>query len=275
MKLPDFQHSFFRFFIDFEKGRALSLSHKPPTRTNRVRVSLEAVCELRHRPTGRVTTYALSAACKAEQVGAPKNSLWLLPNADVIFLVSSDGRVGTLKSWHKTDPGVSRVPASLGMQPERQFFRAGENFDHVELDLRMVDATPIEDFPSVSKAIMGTDPIVSRIEYADGDFDVRIDQPVKTLNLAERDGLWQTDTGPILLPDLSPERLHQSTMEIEVFDLAYSAWHAPDWAEFIVRIPVDLGGGVSVNHYNQPRHIEPTRNFLLVTTQGNSAATHP
>jgi len=264
MKAPDFARSCFRFYMDFEQNRALSLSHRPPTRTNRVRVALESVCRLTHGPSDRTTTYALAAACRTEQVGAARNELWIQPNAECTFLCSDDGQVSIHKSWHKNDPGVMLCPASLGPQPERQTFRAGENFDETTFDLLMVDATPLSDFDQVAEAILATQPIISRIEYTDGEFEVCIDQPVKTINLAERDRLHQTDTGPIILPDLSPERLEQASLEIDVFDLAYSAWHAPDWAEFVIRTPTELDEGVSANHYSQTRHVEPTRNTLLV-----------
>ncbi len=262
--IPDFSKSYFRFYIDFEGRQAISLSHKPPTRTNRTRITLESICEIVHRPTKRSTTYALSAACKTEQVGAGKNALWLMPNADVIFVISNDGQAGIIKSWHKNNPGVMRFPESLGPQPERMFFRTDDNFDAAALEVAEVEAAPLTDFDSVTRAILGSRPIISRIAYADGEFDVRIDQPVKTINIAERDELMQTDTGPIIVPDLSPERVKSAKLEIEVFDLAYSAWHRPDWAEFIINAPMAIGRGVSANHYSRPRHVEPTRNTLFV-----------
>ncbi len=261
--VPDFAKSYFRFYIDFEGREAISLSHKPPTRTNRVRVMLESTCELSHRPSGRTTTYALSASCKTERVGAGKNVLWLMPNADAAFVYASDGQAGVLKSWHKNGAAVLRYPEERGRQLERQFFRAEDNYDDSALELRTLDALPLTDIESVKDAIRGPCPIVSRIEYEDGDFGVRIDQPVKTINIAERDALYQTDTGPIIVPDLSPERLERSQMEIEVFDLAYSAWHARDWAEFVLRLPMEIAPGITANHYSATRHIEPTRNMLF------------
>jgi len=269
MNVPDFTRSYFRFFLDIENHQAGSISNKPPVRANRVRVTLESICRLKHRPSEKTIVYALSAPCRTEQVGAACNELWTQPNAECIFLCSDDGQVGIHKCWHKKDPGVMLYPPSLGPQPERQAFAAGENFQEMDLDLQMIDATPLTDFDQVAEAILGTQPIVSRIEYSDGDFDVCIDQPVKTINLAERDQLHQTDTGPIILPDLSPQRLEQAELGIDVFDLAYSAWHAPDWAEFVIRQPVTLSEGISVNHFSQMRHIHATRNVLLMVGGGS------
>ena len=60
--------------------------------------------------------------------------------------------------------------------------------------------------------------------------------------------VYQTDTGPILFPDLSvaPEKL-LTTME-----LAFSAFNCPDWAEFIVRVPTKVSDDISVDHYSRP-----------------------
>jgi len=262
MQIPEFQQSYFRFYLDFEQRQALSVSHKPPTRTNRIRVTLESICRLTHRPSNRCTTYALSAACRTERVGAGRNQLWIEPNAECAFVCSDDGQVAIFKNWHKKNPGVMLYPESLGPQPERQTFRSEENFDETSLDITMVDATLLQDFEQVTAAILGTQPIISRIEYQEGEYDVCIDQPVKTINLAQRDRLQQTDTGPIIFPDLSAERLAAAALEIDVFDLAFSAWHAADWAEFVIQAPVELGDDLSINHYSRMRHVEPTANTL-------------
>jgi len=264
MNAPDFVHSYFRFYLDLEQAQPDSISNKPLVRTNRIRVVLESLCRLTHRPSEQTTTYALSAPCRTEQVGAGPNELWTQPNAECIFLCSDDGQVGIHKCWHKKDPGVMLYPSSLGPQPERQSFAPGENFQEADLDLQMTEAKVLSNFDQVADAIHGKQPIVSRIEYSEGDFNVCIDQPVKTINLAERDQLHQTDTGPIILPDLSPQRLDQAKLKIDVFDLAYSAWHEPDWADFVIRLPLELSENILVNHFTETRHVSPTRNMLLL-----------
>ena len=76
-----------------------------------------------------------------------------------------------------------------------------------------------------------------------------------------REQVFQTDTGPILLPDFSTDR--EIERFIERFDLAYSAFNNPDWAEFIVNVPTQLYEEISVNHYSQPRRAENTRNSVI------------
>jgi len=266
MKIADFSRSYFRFYLDFENQQIRSISRKSPVKANRVRVTLESICQLTHRPSERTTIYALSAPCRTEQVGAGKNELWMQPNAECIFLCADDGQAAVYKTWHKKDPGVMLYPESLGPQPERQSFAPGENFLEVGINLSWIEARQLGDYNKVADAIVGVDPIVSRIAYSEGDFDVIIDQPVKTINLCERDQLHQTDTGPIILPNLSSERLEQAEREIEVFDLAFSAWHAPDWAEFLIQKPLALSEEISINHYAETRHISSTQNSLFTVS---------
>lgn len=99
--------------------------------------------------------------------------------------------------------------------------------------------------------------------YEDGEWEVTIDHPAKTLNYSERDNVYQTDTGPILLPDLSAERLGGGRRLVECFDLAYAAFNSVGWAEFIINVPTPVGDGISVNHYSKTRRIEPVTNSLF------------
>ena len=93
-------------------------------------------------------------------------------------------------------------------------------------------------------------------------YEVVIEHPVKTINTSEREGVYQTDTGPVLLPDLRDARIAGEAALVGCLDLAYSAFNARDWAEFIVMAPTPLTSELSVNHYSLPRRIEHVRNTL-------------
>lgn len=259
----NFAQSYLRFYLDFETRQPISISHPSPVRTNRTRISLEAMCRITHRPTQTTTTYVLSASCKTEHVGGQMGGLWMQPNADCIFLCGDDGQFAVYKSWSRNDPGIMLEPPTLGVQPERQSFRIEENFDECRFELCEVAAAALSTYDAVATAILGDRPLVARIDYADGDYDVRIEQPVKTINLAERDQLFQIDTGPILVPDLRAERIAAERHFIGVFDLAYSAFHQDDWAEVVLRKPTPVADNVMVNHYSETRLLRPTRNLLL------------
>ena len=46
-------------------------------------------------------------------------------------------------------------------------------------------------------------------------------------------------------------------------DLAFAAFNARDWAEFIVLAPIPLAEGLAVNHYSKVRRIEGMRNAIV------------
>ncbi|MFM1550114.1 MAG: hypothetical protein ACKJSG_11980 [Lentisphaeria bacterium] len=88
---------------------------------------------------------------------------------------------------------------------------------------------------------------------------VVIEYPVKCVNVSERELYYQTDTGPVLLPNDRTD----TDLPIERFDLAYVAHNCPDWAEFIVSVPTPVSEGVSVDHYSESRRVETTTNRLI------------
>ena len=68
----------------------------------------------------------------------------------------------------------------------------------------------------------------------------------------DHDGYYQLDTGPVLFPDLS---LGHEAM-IGNLRLAYVAHNAPDWAEFLLNVPVSIADDMRVNHYAQPQRVD-------------------
>lgn len=261
METFDFGRSFLTFRIDFEVHKAITLSHQPPTTLNNARIQLECCCVLTELSSGKAEEYVLGASCKTEVVGAAAD-LWLLPNADFCPVASLEEFL-IIKSWQKREMGVMRNPPSLGVQPERQSGLVKEAWSGFRIDLKRVEGRELATIEDIMAATFDNVPMVSRTEFEEGGYHVRIDHPVKTFNVSERENVYQTDTGPIILPDLSPERRAQTSRLVECFDLAYSAFNAPGWAEFIVNVPTPLAEGIAVNHYAQPRRIDNARNTLL------------
>jgi hypothetical protein len=261
METLDFSRSYLRFRVDLEAQPAITLSHKMPTTVNNVRINIECRCEITDRRDNRRTVYALGAACKTEQVGAPRD-LWLEPNADFSLIASAEEFL-ILKSWQKNDMGVMRNPPTLGVQPERQTGNVAEAWTAFGIDFQDASGRHLDSVESIIEGIRGDRPLISRTAYNDGDYHVVIEHPVKTINYSERENVFQTDTGPILLPDLSAARLSSEHKFIGCFDLAYSAFNAPDWAEFIVNVPTPLSPEISVNHYSRTRRIEGAENMII------------
>jgi len=257
----DFSRSYFRFSVDLANQPMVTLSHQPPTTVNNVRINLDCRLALTDRSVKKTHVFGLGTSCKTERVGSERD-LWLLPNADFKPVVGAEDFL-IIKSWQKKNMGVMRHPASLGPQPERQIGSVKEAWVEASLTFREVPGRVLNDLNAIIAAIRSERPLVCRSAYSTNDFAVVIDHPVKTINYSERDGVYQTDTGPILLPDLSPERLAHEEKLIGCLDLAYSALNASSWAEFVVNVPTQLAPDISVNHYARPRRIEGMVNQII------------
>lgn len=245
MKVPNFYYSSLTFRIDFAKQTAITVSHKPPSTLNNVRIQLESRCIIKDSLMNISNEYVLGASCKTERVGVERD-IWIEPNAD-FCPVFSDTELLIMKSWDKNNKGVMLYPPSLGPQPERQIGQLCDAYEATSIKLRMTEASALTREEIVNATLEGS-LLNGRIEFeALERFEVLIDFPIKTMNVSERDWIYQTDTGPILFPDFS----EPFDNVIETLKLAYVAYNCADWAEFIVQVPTSLMDEISVNHYSK------------------------
>ncbi|MBI4586250.1 MAG: hypothetical protein HY717_19750 [Planctomycetes bacterium] len=89
-----------------------------------------------------------------------------------------------------------------------------------------------------------------------------IECPVKTINVSIARRLYQVDTGPVALPDLTKTY----DPPIDCLNLAFIAFNAPDFANFVVEQPapvVEDGKEVcKIHHYSGPLSL-PAKNVIL------------
>jgi hypothetical protein len=258
----DFTCSFFTFGIDLDKKPPKTISAKPRYPSNFPRVVIEATCELTNvKEKSPTTRYILSASCKAENVAEDKD-LWMTPNADVCFIVSEEEYL-VFKSWAKNDTLVKLWPPEHGVQPERHSSSVAESWVSLSIDLFPTSGELLSSPDEVIEATFANKRLVARMEYDEGDYHVRIEHPVKTINVNRKYHYFQTDTGPILLPDLSEDRLRTAKRQIEILDLAFEAFNNPSWAEFVINVPTPVAPNVSVNHYSKFRRMEGMNNAII------------
>jgi hypothetical protein len=260
MQTIDFSRSFLTFRMDLLAQPLITLSNQPPTTLNNARIQLECRTRLTELSSGTHTDYVLGASCKTELVGAERD-LWVQPNADFCPAASLDEFL-IFKSWQKIGMNVPRYPASLGFQGERQSGLVSEAWAAFRIDVYETEGRVLTSTEQMIEATYANLPLVARTEYDDGDYLVCIEHPIKTFNVSEREMVFQTDTGPILVPDFSPERKVERL--VERFDLAYAAFNAPDWVEFVVNVPTALSENISVNHYAKARRLDGVRNSVIV-----------
>ncbi len=243
MKVLDFGRSTMLLRIDLDILGPRTLSHKPPYPMNNGRVQIDGVCRITERSTGRVDTIVQGADCKTEQVGAAAD-LFLDPNADFVPLFSND-RFMHIKTFARAGTRANAYPPGSGEQSDRLITRMIEAFVDARLDLVEAEGQLLPDTRAIVDAVLANDLIVGVHRFGNERYRAEIEYPVKTINANEREIVYQTDTGPIPVPnlDVEPDDL------LAGVELAFTAATAPDWAQLIMRTRTPIADGVDVFHY--------------------------
>jgi hypothetical protein len=254
VKVLEFARSSIFFRIDLDTIVPRTLSHEPPYRMNNARVPIDGLCRVTERATGRVSTFVLGADCKTERVGASAD-LFLEPNADFIPIFSDDSFMH-VKTFARAGTVAQAYPPGSGEQSDRLVTKVADTFDRVHLDLVERDAELLSSGAAIVEAVLANEMLVGVHRFATDRYEAEIEYPVKTINANERDIVYQTDTGPILWPDLERDPGDM----LPGLELAFTAANAPDWAQIIVRRRTSIADGVEVYHYVDSLRVEGIAN---------------
>jgi hypothetical protein len=218
---------------------------------NSVRFWVESRTTIFDDRAGTSTEYYQCASCKSEDTFAKQN-LFYQDNYDFLPIVG-DGR------WL-----IFRRPARLN--PAYRQIRAEPDVWGT-MNQKLFEATPLtslETWEQVRDATAAGLPIVSQTEIAHADTGLRatIECPVKTMNIGIDKRMYQVDTGPVAFPDLT--KRHEPP--IDCLQLAFLAFNAPDFADFVVEQPTpvveDAMEKCKIHHYSSPFSL-PAKNALL------------
>ena len=260
MQTPEFHRSFFTFRIDTLKKQPRTVSHQPPFTLNNARIPIECRCRITEKSTEEMCEFFLGANCKTERVGVERD-IWPMPNADFVPVCSRTQWM-VLKAYDSVGNGVMFHPPSLGKQPERQVIDVDETFDSLRIDVAESTHGEVLETPeAIVEAVLANRLLNARTRVESDRYTADVDFPVKTINANELDMIYQLDTGPVLLPDLSrePDDL------IGGMELAFVAFNAPTWVELIVRVPTAVSGDVRVHHYSKVVRLEAQNQIIAVT----------
>ena len=256
MNTFDFNRSFFTFRIDTFVKPPLTVTHKLPFSLINSRIQIECRCVVTEKATDRVQAFVLGASCKTERVGV-EGDIWLEPNADFCPIFSDD-RYLNLKTYSQVGTTMDLFPPGSGSQSDRQTGIIDDTYDSVKIDLAECEGMPLDSAREIVEAVLANQNLVARTELENDRYHALIEHPVKTINANERDWIYQTDTGPVLFPDLSVE----PDSILTSLELTYSAFNCPDWIEFIVRRVTPTTSDVSVYHYSDAVRCD-SRNQML------------
>jgi hypothetical protein len=250
VRLLEFARSTILFRIDLDVLPPRTLSHKPPFAMNNARIQIDSVCRITERDTGHVRTFVLGGDCKTERVGAERD-LFLEPNADFIPIFSDEAFMH-IKTFARAGTQAQAYPPGSGEQSDRLTATIADTFVDAHLDLVEREGERLVDGRAIVESILANDMIVGVHRLTTGRYDVEIEYPARTINANERDVVYQTDTGPILWPDLERDPADL----LPGLELAFTAANAPDWAQIIVRRRTAIADGVEVYHYADSTRVE-------------------
>jgi len=207
---------------------------------NSPRFLVESRCRIADGPSGDSETFCQCASCKSEDTFAEKD-LFYEDNYDFLPVFGErNGIIFRRKAWlNENYKTVQPVEAMWGGPI-----------------LCLVEADTVRELSTTSEIRVATrraEPIVAQTEISSEETGLRvlIECPVKTMNMQDRGDLYQVDTGPILLPDLT--RGYENAAE--GLSLAFVAFNRPDVADFVVEVPTPiLEGGKEacrIYHYSE------------------------
>jgi hypothetical protein len=218
---------------------------------NAVRLWIESRTTIVDEESGTVSHFYQCGSCKSERTFAEKD-LFYENNYDFLPIVGHDRTL--------------MFRRHIGVNPDYRDIRdVVKPWGTPILRLHnAADALVLDTWPKIQQAIESGAPIICRTTLADEATRLRavVEYPVKTMNMNVEKQLWQTDTGPIALPDLSKRYEHP----IESLRLAFVAANRNDEAYFVVEQPtpltVDDKQVAEVRHFSQPFGAKAT-NVLL------------
>jgi hypothetical protein len=192
---------------------------------NNVRFWVESRTTIFDDQAGTATDYYQCASCKSENTFGEKD-LFLADNYDFLPILGGG-------YWL-----IFRRPARISDR-YRTIYQAEKLWGEPRLLLQDAAAvTPLETFAKIREATAAGLPLVTQTEIRNEVTKLRavIECPTKTMNISLDKSMYQVDTGPIAYPDLSKP----FDPQIDCLRVAFVAFNAPHFADFIVEQPTAL-----------------------------------
>ncbi|MHB8954291.1 MAG: sialidase family protein [Pirellulaceae bacterium] len=212
---------------------------------------LESRCRISDPATGEIRDYYQCASCKSENTFAP-HDLFHENNYDFLPVFSDKETIIFRRA----------VPIRADFRQVVSDSPWGKATPMVRTAKMRVLTTPDEIVSAIEAAV----PIISQTELRDAATGrtAIIECPIKTMNMSSSRRIYQVDTGPVLLPDLTlpPEQWSAGLR------LAFIAFNESTWADFIVDEPTPVTEGIEVHHFSRRLHFT-SKNVLLALDDGS------
>ncbi|NLX07564.1 MAG: hypothetical protein GXY33_20685 [Phycisphaerae bacterium] len=206
---------------------------------NRLRLWVESRTRIIDEPNGVQEDFIQCGACKSENTFAERD-LFIADNYD--FTPVFGAEVGV----------IFRRRASVSDN-----YRNITPYDRLwgTPKYRIVEPASVRELTSFDEIRQATHdglPMVSQTEIHNEQTGLRaiIECPVKTMNIEEQRSIYQVDIGPVAFADLS----ERSERLAECIHLAFLAFNAPDFTDFVIEAPTTIGTAACtcrVHHYSK------------------------
>ena len=220
---------------------------------NSCRFWIESRTRIIDESSGSDTDYYQCGSCKSEHTFAAKD-LFKSPNYD--FLPVFGPEYGLV---------FSRF--ALSSEGYRRIYRAEELFGGQVYKLKKATSLKkLQTNEEIRRATNDFLPLIAQTEIRNEQTGLRaiIEYPVKTMNIRASDDIYQVDTGPVALPDLT--KPYQPT--IDSLSLAFVAFNAPHFADFVIEHPTPIiqeGQEVcKVLHYSKLLSLEAKNTLFCI-----------
>lgn len=207
---------------------------------NEARFWVESTTTIVDEPNARVETWYQCGSCKSERTFATSD-LFTPDNYDFLPIFGPQhGLIFRRKAY--------------AYQHYREVRPIDDMFGGPIYRLQTAEsARRLRSNQEVREATHSGAPLVGRTEITSEHSGVRaiMEYPIKTMNTHTERNLYQVDTGPVLLPDLSSKR----DRWVDALSLAYVAFNETSFADFVVEVETTINGSsgapAQVHHYSQ------------------------
>lgn len=222
---------------------------------NRVRFWIESRTVLYDDTAGTQTTFYQCGSCKSEDTFAKENLL-LADNYDFMPIYGGEDLLILRRHADARDRyrDLRKVKEVWGEPVMRLHY--GKTVDELKTfeDIRDVTATDTL--------------LAAHTEITNEETGLRclIEYPIKTMNISNDRGLWQVDTGPVALPDLT----RRFEPPVDSVRLAFAVFNAPHFCDFVIEQPTpvirDEQEVCEVYHYSNPVSLAAHNRVLAVAS---------
>ncbi|MCX7705541.1 MAG: hypothetical protein N2115_04705 [bacterium] len=222
-----------------------------------MRFLIESRMEVVDTKTDTVTIFYQAASCKSEHTFAKEN-LFHENNYNFLPVFVGKNKIVIFRSYVPWDENYVCVVDENGTTWE---IWGKPQFLLRELKNMVLLETPEDIITATHKGL----PIIGRTKITDesSGLSATIEYPIKTMNTNVEKKIYQVDTGPLLFPHFK-----KGIDDLKEFiSIAYIAFNAEHFADFIIEKQTYLTDNISIPHFSGIIKNVRCKNFLYSTRE--------